>query len=195
MPHTTDEPWTAARWRELPPREGEKYEVIEGELVVTGIPRRRHALGVEQLATPVAEFVHRLGIGEIHRYVAPVFLNEYNVYLPDLVVYRAGAARTVEWEDLGTPMLAVEVLSHSTAKHDRGGQAAALSRRRSGRILDRGSGRAPDRALAAPRPKARDTARPADLAASWRRRAVDPGSARVLCAGRGGLIPTPAASG
>jgi Uma2 family endonuclease len=120
MPHTTDDLWTVARWRELVPREGEKFEVIEGELVVSGIPEWRHALAVEELSALVAAFVRGRGVGELYHYWAPVFLNQYNVYLPDFVVYRAGAARPVEWEDLGVPMLAVEVLSPSTAKYDRG---------------------------------------------------------------------------
>ncbi|MBI2537623.1 MAG: Uma2 family endonuclease [Gemmatimonadetes bacterium] len=120
MPHTTDDLWTVARWRELEPREGEKFEVIEGELVVTGIPHRRHARAVEELALLVAEFVRERGIGELYRYLAPVFINDFNVYLPDFLVFRAGAAWEAEWEELGTPMLAVEVLSPSTAKYDRG---------------------------------------------------------------------------
>ncbi len=119
MPQTTNL-WTVARWRELEPREGERYEVIEGELVVTGIPALRHARAVEELALLVAEFVRGGGIGELYRYVAPVFINDYNVYLPDFVVYRVSAARPAEWEDFGLPMLAVEVLSPSTAKYDRG---------------------------------------------------------------------------
>jgi len=31
LPQSTD-PWTVDRWRQLVPREGEKFEVIEGEL-------------------------------------------------------------------------------------------------------------------------------------------------------------------
>ncbi len=119
MPQST-EPWTLARWRDLVPREGEKFEVIEGELVVTGIPERRHALAVEELSTEVAGYVRAERIGEVHHYWAPLFMNDYNVYLPDFVVFRAGARRELDWEDLGAPLLAVEVLSPSTAKYDRG---------------------------------------------------------------------------
>ena len=112
--------WTVARWRELEPREGERFEVIEGELVPTGIPRRRHALAVEEFSLEVAAYVGGAGVGEVHRYLAPVFLNEYNVYLPDFVVFRAGVDRDVDWEELGTPLLAVEVLSPSSARYDWG---------------------------------------------------------------------------
>ena len=114
------EPWTVARWRELVPREGEKFEVVEGELVVTGIPEWRHAAVVEALARHVAEYVHARAIGELYHYWAPVFLNEINVYLPDFVVFLAHPGQVKEWEALGVPLLAVEVLSPSTAKYDRG---------------------------------------------------------------------------
>jgi len=120
MPRTADEPWTVARWRELEFREGERYEVIEGELVVTGIPALRHARAVAELARPVDDFVRAMGLGEVYQYWAPVFLNEYNVYLPDFVVFRSGAASKADWEELDTPMLAVEVLSPASAKYDRG---------------------------------------------------------------------------
>lgn len=119
MPQTTDL-WTVARWRELVPKEGEKFEVIDGELVVTGIPERRHALAVEELAAAVADFVRDRGIGQVYHYWAPVFLDEHNVYLPDFVVFPAGAGAETDWEELGVPLLAVEVLSPSTAKYDRG---------------------------------------------------------------------------
>ncbi|MBI2401909.1 MAG: Uma2 family endonuclease [Gemmatimonadetes bacterium] len=120
MPHIADEPWTVARWRELEFREGERYEVIEGELVVTGIPALRHARAVAELARPVDDFVRAMGIGAVYQYWAPVFLNEYNVYLPDFIVSRSGATRAADWEELGMPMLVVEVLSPSSAKYDRG---------------------------------------------------------------------------
>ena len=48
-----------------------------------------------------------------------MFVNEYNVFLPDFVVFPPAGAVT-EWEELGAPFLAVEVLSPSSAKYDRG---------------------------------------------------------------------------
>ena len=119
MPQAT-EPWTVARWRELVPREGEKFEVIDGALVVTGIPEWRHATAVAELAVHVTTYVRAAGIGQVYQYWAPVFLNEINVYLPDFVVFRGRPAQVNDWEALGVPLLAVEVLSPSTAKYDRG---------------------------------------------------------------------------
>ncbi|MBI4503224.1 MAG: Uma2 family endonuclease [Gemmatimonadetes bacterium] len=113
------EVWTVARWRELPPVEGKTFEVIEGELVVSGIPAYRHSRAVEELSRLVDGYVRERGIGELHHHKAPVFINDYNVFLPDFVVFPPGGHVT-EWEELGPPLLAVEVLSPSSAKYDRG---------------------------------------------------------------------------
>src|ERR1051326_4365499 len=81
------EPWTVSRWRELEPEEGKKFEVVEGELVVSGVPPARHARAVEALARSVAAFVRESGVGELLQYWAPVFVNQFNVFLPDFVVF------------------------------------------------------------------------------------------------------------
>lgn len=68
----------------------------------------------------MADVVRGRGIGQVYHYWATVFLDEHNLYLPDFVVFPAGAGTETDWEELGVPLLAVEVLSPSTAKYDRG---------------------------------------------------------------------------
>jgi Uma2 family endonuclease len=113
------EPWTVARWRELPPVEGKTFEVIEGELVVSGIPAYRHSKAVEILSRLVDDYVRAHMLGELHHHHAPVFINDFNVFQPDFVVFPP-PGKVTEWEELGPPLLAVEVLSPSTARYDRG---------------------------------------------------------------------------
>lgn len=120
IPHTYDEPWTVARWRELEWREGEKYEVNEGELVVTGIPEPRHAMAVAELATPVQEFVRRLGIGDIYSVPGSGLSQRVQRLPPRFHCLSSQRHPAGEVGGLWRSALAVEVLSPSTAKYDRG---------------------------------------------------------------------------
>jgi len=94
-------------------------QLIDGEMVVGMAPVPRHQEILFELAVILRQYAKALG-GKV--YIAPVEveLDESNVYEPD-VLYIApnSACQVTEKRLIGAPDLVVEVLSPSTAKHDR----------------------------------------------------------------------------
>ena len=98
MPHPA-EPWTADRVRALP-EDGQRYELIDGELVVTPSPR-----GVHQVAVSVLEDLLRRALASISLHVlhspADIALGEDEILQPDLFVYRTASGRhLLDWSDI-----------------------------------------------------------------------------------------------
>ncbi|MGE0554854.1 MAG: Uma2 family endonuclease [Gemmatimonadales bacterium] len=111
--------WTRAEVLALPD-DGMRYELIDGELLVTPSPAGPHQRAVMALYDRVSAYVraHRLG----YTCVAPADLDlrGEQVAQPDLFVVPLVEDREpVEWPEFGIPMLIAEVLSPSTARYDR----------------------------------------------------------------------------
>jgi Uma2 family endonuclease len=120
MPHATAE-WTAARVRALPD-DGRRYEVVDGELLVTPAPRWAHQRAVLSLARALHDYLAESAIGEVTISPADVELDARTLVQPDVfVVPLAGSGRRMrDWTEIeGRLLLAVEVLSPSTARADR----------------------------------------------------------------------------
>ena len=104
----------------LLPNDGKRYEIIDGELLVTPSPRRAHQKVVGNLFYYLTKCAKENELGEA--YVAPfdVVFSRYDVVEPD-ILYVSSARRSVITEKnvQGAPDLAVEVLSESTAEIDR----------------------------------------------------------------------------
>ena len=117
MPQATQR-WTAEMVRSLPD-DGNRYEVIGGELFVTPAPNFDHQRAVVRLLLRLAPFVdaHRLG----HALLSPadIEFDEEDLVQPDAFVTPPIASRPRRWSDVKTLLLAVEVLSPSTARADR----------------------------------------------------------------------------
>ncbi len=101
------------------PADGNRYECIAGELLVTPAPRTRHQAVVGELflaLQPVRQFA---GF-RVLMSPADLELRVDALVQPDLFVLHADRPlREVEWSDVRAIELAVEVLSPSTARHDR----------------------------------------------------------------------------
>lgn len=102
------------------PDDGNRYELVDGELLVSPSPRSRHQRAVWDLHLIVAPYVerHRIGITGM----APVDLDLKTGQLmqPDLFVAGLVSGRKpAEWPEYPIPLLVVEVLSPSTARYDR----------------------------------------------------------------------------
>ena len=122
-PHSTE--WTVEMVRALPD-DGNRYEVIDGELFVTPAPSVFHQRAVVELLHLVDPYVKAHGIGET--LIAPADVVVYGplkFVQPDLfVVPLVDGLPMRAWTDVGRLLLAVEVLSPSTGSTDRGRKRA-----------------------------------------------------------------------
>jgi len=111
--------WTAAQVRLLPV-DGKRYEVIGGELLVTPAPGRPHQRAVGRLFLLIATYLESTGRAEVLFSPADIEIDEHTLVQPDLFVLPLPEGRrSPNWTDVTTLLLAVEVLSPSTARYDR----------------------------------------------------------------------------
>jgi Uma2 family endonuclease len=103
------------------PDDGNRYEVIDGELFVTPPPLEPHQYTVGMLYGYVWHHVNSRDLGRVYSAPLGVVLNDENGLQPDLV-YVSNARRgiIVERGIEGAPDLVAEVLSRSTQSRDRG---------------------------------------------------------------------------
>lgn len=118
MPWTADR-WTADRVRALPD-DGNRYELVDGELVVTPAPVAVHQRTVGRLSIQLDRYLARTRRAEVLASPADLALGEDEILQPDLFVVPlepAGPAR--QWGDIHRLLLAIEVISPGTARYDR----------------------------------------------------------------------------
>lgn len=112
-------PWTADEVRALPD-DGNRYELVSGELVVTPTPRGIHQVAVSEFTWRIRAWLERTGLGQILFSPADISLGEDEVLQPDLFVYRTASGDHLrDWADITALLLVIEVLSPSTARYDR----------------------------------------------------------------------------
>ena len=118
MPHPVGE-WTAAMLAGLPD-DGRRYEIVDGELLVTPAPSWAHQRAVRQLFMRLHSYLDQHGIGEAIMAPADVELDFRTVVEPDLfVVPSLPGVKPGSYAEAERLLLAVEVLSPSTARADR----------------------------------------------------------------------------
>ena len=123
MPALPTHPWTIEEVEHLiDEREGyaPRYELVDGELLVSPSPSRRHQRIVLQLALRLAAYVDRLRLGELVIGPVAVRLERDSYFEPDLcVVPPVGGKRPRAGVAITELSLAVEVLSPGSIRHDR----------------------------------------------------------------------------
>lgn len=123
MPATIDPRyWMPADVLALP-ADGKRYECIDGELLVNPSPSYPHQDVVLEFAVRLREYCKTSGaIGRVLVAPADVQLDVRSLVQPDLFVAAPTRdGRPVrDWKDITVLRLAVEVLSPSTARYDRG---------------------------------------------------------------------------
>jgi Uma2 family endonuclease len=110
--------YTADMVRALPD-DGRRYEVVHGELLVTPAPRAVHQLAVQRLSVALGLYAERHGVGQVFTSPAHTSWSDDTLVQPDVFVVPLDQARTLDWQQMPTVLLAVEVLSPSTARADR----------------------------------------------------------------------------
>lgn len=103
------------------PDDGQRHEILDGELAVTPAPAPSHQEVVANLLGELRAHVTARGLGKVYPAPIDVILARTSVVQPDLVFVRAErlslvTARAIE----GPPDLVVEVLSPTTRARDRG---------------------------------------------------------------------------
>jgi len=109
--------WTLRELHSLPD-DGNKYELVHGELFVTPAPTPTHETILVRLTEILRPFVAQHALGVIYHPRAVVRFKGSEVE-PDLMVRRRPATRDLAWEDWPIPILVVEVISPFTRRRDR----------------------------------------------------------------------------
>jgi len=115
--------WTLREVRALideSPLATPRYELVDGELLVTPSPVSRHQKAVARLLAALIAYCDAEQIGEALTSPCDVELEDESLLQPDIFVIPSG-----EWRRLGGGLpvreliVAVEVLSPSSSRHDR----------------------------------------------------------------------------
>jgi Uma2 family endonuclease len=101
------------------PDDGNRYETVHGELLVTPAPRYVHQHVVTELVVRLHRYLERNPIGRVVTSPADISWAPDVLVQPDVFVAAIDEARTFEWTRIRTLLLAAEVLSPSTARYDR----------------------------------------------------------------------------
>ncbi len=113
--------WTTELLAQMPQVEGERYEIIDGELYVTTQPHHRHQATSGNIHAALHAWSHATGAGR--PYPAPgVIFSEDTAVAPDVVWVRAARLGDVLGDDgklHGAPDLVVEVLSPGKVNEER----------------------------------------------------------------------------
>ena len=111
--------WTVEMLNALPD-DGMRYEVIDGELLVTPAPAFVHQTAVHELALLLGPYVKAARLTLLTAPAAVTFSQRREVQ-PDLLVIPRlpNGRRASRFEDVGVLLLAVEVLSPSSLRTDR----------------------------------------------------------------------------
>ena len=110
--------WTVEMVHELPD-DGNRYEVLDGELLVSPAPSLQHQRALRELVAALLPYARRVDLDLLFA-PAAVTWGPRTELLPDLLVMPLVDGRPAErFEDAGRLELAVEVLSPSTARTDR----------------------------------------------------------------------------
>ena len=111
--------WTAEMVRALPD-DGNRYEVLDGELFVSPAPRYDHQYVVLWLASLLNAYVRQHKLGWALTSPADIEFSPKTMVQPDVfVVPDTGSGRPHSWRETGRLLLVAEVLSPSTARLDR----------------------------------------------------------------------------
>jgi Uma2 family endonuclease len=111
--------WTYDDYRLLPD-DGNRYEVIDGDLVVTPVPTTTHQRVSKRIQLALMLQIEERGLGVVYNAPIDVILSATRTVQPDLLVIREARTGIVTERGIeGPPDIIVEILSPSTATVDR----------------------------------------------------------------------------
>ena len=100
--------------------EDERYELLDGELVMALAPGERHQSVSIRLGWKLVQFVTENRLGKVYPAPFDVVLSDLDVVQPDLIFVSNERAHIITPANIqGGPDLVVEILSPSTAERDK----------------------------------------------------------------------------
>jgi Uma2 family endonuclease len=97
----------------------ERYELIEGELLMTPSPVPKHQKISRELEFEILKFVKANDLGEVFYAPCDVYLDNENVVQPDILFISKERLNIIGEKNIqGAPDLAIEIISESTAYRD-----------------------------------------------------------------------------
>ena len=107
------------QWPDTPYRY--RYELYDGEVIVVALPFSRHQRVAQHIGQVLIDYETSTG-GLVFSVPIDIVFSDYDVLGPDLVFFRKERRHLVKMREAtrAAPDLAVEVLSRSTARRDRG---------------------------------------------------------------------------
>ena len=109
--------YTAEMVRALP-EDGNRYEVVYGELLVTPAPRLWHQELTMRLLRGVGEYLDHEPVGHLLPSPADISWGSDVLVQPDLFVAPLDQVRTLDWRSVKDLLLVIEVLSPSSTRAD-----------------------------------------------------------------------------
>jgi Uma2 family endonuclease len=111
--------WTVEDVWALPSRDGYRYEVLHGELLVTAMPTLPHQRAATVCTALLYAWARPLSTYSVFS-PGGVFISDTTWLEPDVSVFPLPLdSSETDWRKLSAPVLVVEVLSPSTRKRDR----------------------------------------------------------------------------
>jgi Uma2 family endonuclease len=102
------------------PDDGHRYQLLEGELVMTPSPNRWHQKVLRELALRLQAHAERHQLGEVYFAPLDVTLDDRNVVQPDILLVSNERSGILQGDRVvGAPDLCVEILSPGTKRIDR----------------------------------------------------------------------------
>jgi Uma2 family endonuclease len=100
------------------PDDGNRYELVDGELLVTPAPSMAHQVVVSHLQAALASYLKQRPDAMVLASPADISWDREKLVQPDLFVIPASEV-SKSWKTVRTLLLAVEVVSPSSARGDR----------------------------------------------------------------------------
>ena len=99
--------------------EDQRYELIEGEMLMTPSPITRHQRISRELEFEILKFVRENALGEVFDAPYDVYLDDENVVQPDILFISKARLNIIGEKNIqGAPDLVIEIISENTAYRD-----------------------------------------------------------------------------
>lgn len=105
-------------YKSLP--EGTNVQLIENNLVMSPAPKDIHQKVLDKIYRRLGDFIEDKELGETRTAPYDVYLDEFNVYQPDIIFIASENISKINEDGLhGAPEMVIEILSSGTAKEDK----------------------------------------------------------------------------